>query len=375
MSAATIDGNANGGVPAELLDLAPLNLLNHRADRYRAGNIAVALGDLMPADQAIIQRIYQQITHLLDILSAKAPARRISAAVSDFIANDDFAGLRVDLRGLGRATFAGREPDQEIFKAIHDIRGGALTALFFRLEMSDLRPLTKEELRTLFMLTRDHGKIMRSAIVDLDPVRRALDVAPQSHHVSLLLEKWQDATVGQLSAQHPVGFSVACRFDGAVSECCLESAAIDRIFYNLVANALRHNAGDRLELTIFEVPREPGQNLRFILRNALSDEDARRIRDLSVAGAAAQDLAALFQPGVSTTGSGLGLAIVADLVTQAFGIGSQEQALRLGYFGARILGGKFTAWFHWPIARAGLGRVVPRDAESEIPRDLQNVGR
>ena len=35
---------------------------------------------------------------------------------------------------------------------------------------------------------------------------------------------------------------VDCRYEGALTECCLESAAIDRIFYNLVNNACRHAA-------------------------------------------------------------------------------------------------------------------------------------
>ena len=63
--------------------------------------------------------------------------------------------------------------------------------------------------------------------------------------------------------------TVDCRYEGALTECCLESAAVDRIFYNLANNASRHAVGDRLEMAIFPVSQRsrPDACLRFVLSN------------------------------------------------------------------------------------------------------------
>jgi signal transduction histidine kinase len=362
---------AAGGVPAELLALAPLDLPNLRAERYYGERAGVPLGTFAAPDEAIILRVYAQINALLTILEAHAPAEAISGTLRQLLQTADFDRLRADLRALGKATFAGDPPDDLTAKAIHDIRGGALAVILLRLDFAAGQAFARDGLRTLFMLARDHGKIMRSAVSDLDPVRRQKDLKPQSHHLRLLIEKWHDAAIRRDSDQREIRLFVDTQFDGAVTECCLESAAIDRVIYNLMANARRHHAGDRLDLLIFEVPSAPGENLRFVLRNAVHEADEIRLRALAAQDGAAGDLGALFEAGVSTTGSGLGLAIVADLVSEAFGIASTREALRLGYFGARLLEGQFTVWFHWPAARDGLGTAPASDAAEEVPRVLQ----
>ena len=361
-------------ISAALLDLAPLELRNLRADRYQGENVSIPLSAFAAADREIVLQVYTWINELLGILGKEASATVAVGEIRRFLGRAGLDHMRSNLRVLGRATLDGDQPDRAIGKAIHDIRGGALTALFMRLELFGEGAMAKRDRRALFMLTRDHGKIMRSAIADLDPDRRKRNLAPQSHHVSLLTEKWHDAIVGRSFGREAIRLGIDCRFDGTVTECCLESAAIDRVFYNLVANALRHTANERLELSIFEVPRSPGSNLRFVLRNSLGEADEKRLLELANAGEGATSLGRIFQSGVSTTGSGLGLSIVADLVTQAFGIASEERALALGYFGACLLEGKFTVWFHWPIARDGLGNVVSKDATEEIPRDLGENG-
>ncbi len=65
--------------------------------------------------------------------------------------------------------------------------------------------------------------------------------------------------------------NVDCRYEGTMSECCLESAAIDRIFYNLATNACRHAAGDHIDMAIFPIPEPPGDCLRFVLSNEVDE--------------------------------------------------------------------------------------------------------
>ena len=74
------------------------------------------------------------------------------------------------------------------------------------------------------------------------------------------------------------------------------------------------------------MPDADGQNLRFILLNAILPEDLPRLGAL--------DLATLFKEGVSTTGSGYGLAIASDFVMHAYGLQSHDQALEGRYLGA-----------------------------------------
>ena len=360
-------------VPAEFLNLAPLDLPNLRSERNYAEIAGVPIGSFAAKDQERLWEIYAHVNELLAILSAPDGTERASVALHQFIASTEFDRLRNNLRAIGYATFAVGQPDQVTAKAIHDIRGGALAVLLLRLELAADAPFSKDELRTLFMLARDHGKIMRSAISDLDVERRQKDTAPQSHHVRLLLEKWSDATI-DWTAQRPVRLSVDCRFEGSVTESCLESATVDRVFYNLMANARRHNTGERMDLLIFEIPTIPGENLRFVLRNDIGEGDEERLKAMAGHNGDTSDLGALFRAGVSTTGSGLGLAIVADLVTQAFGIDTEVEALRRGYYGARLLDGRFTVWFHWPIARNDLGSQEATDAPQSVPAVLQKAG-
>ena len=160
-------------------------------------------------------------------------------------------------------------------KSMHDVRGGALSALLGRLQLLDHLPQTEENLQVLFVLARDHHKIMRSTFTGLDERRRAADHLPKSHDVSLVLRKWHESVVGPKWRERPVRLFIDCRHEGSVTECCLESAAIDRIFYNLAANAGRHAVGERLDMVIFPVPRAPG---RFSALRALQPGERNRRR-------------------------------------------------------------------------------------------------
>ncbi len=96
----------------------------------------------------------------------------------------------------------------------------------------------------------------------------------------LMLEKWHESVVGPQWGERSVQMFIDCRYEGPLTECCLESAAVDRIFYNLAANACRYAAGDRLEMTVFALPESPGGCLRFVLSNEVSAADAARLRSM-----------------------------------------------------------------------------------------------
>ena len=126
----------------------------------------------------------------------------------------------------------------------------------------------------------------------------------------------------------------------------MEFGALDRVLYNLVNNACRHTASGRVKLSIHSHPvgDEQPDDLRFEVSNPVDEADGRHLRNRG-------DLAALFQPSVSSTGSGFGMTVALDFVSNAYGLPQREQALAGRYLGARLTPeNDFVAWFHWPVA-------------------------
>ncbi len=343
--------------PESLLALAPTTLPNRRRARYLGDDVCITMDMLAVRDQTLLGRFYRILTELL---FAMANPENDDADkwrdVTRWMQQHPVEGLIDELQELGNASNA-QSSNETMAKAIHDIRGGALSALLGRLQLLGFRPHTENELNILFVLTRDHLKIMRSAVVGLDDARREADRRPKAHSMQLMVDKWRGAVVGPRAQSRSIRMFVECSFEGALTECCLESAAIDRIFYNLSNNACRHAATDRLDMVVFPVPDAAGECLRFVLSNEVSARDAARLRSLTQGSPApgpetnrGSGLLPLFTPRISTTGSGFGLTVVADFVAGAFGLQDRMEALRERYVGAVLEGHTFRIWFHWPIA-------------------------
>ena len=348
--------SALGPIAGSLLDLAPTKLPNLRATRYAGDSLYVSLDTMADRDRSLLGNLYRVLTDLLSVFidTASDDAQKWDE-LDRWIKGHDLRLLIDDVRELGMESYA-RSPNEELAKAMHDVRGGALSALLGRLQLLGRLPRNQSQMKTLFVLTRDHLKIMRNALTGLDDERREADRAQKSHHMRLMLEKWHDSVVGPKWHERPVRMSVDCRYDGALTECCLESAAIDRVFYNLANNACRHAASDQIDMTIFPLPGNP-ECLRFVLSNEVNETDAMLLHSLirrggadSVDRGSGQSLLALFEPEVSSTGSGFGLTVVAEFVAEAFGLHDRKEALRERYVGAVIEGNVFLAWFHWPAA-------------------------
>ncbi len=353
--------DALSAIAEPLLALAPLRLPNGRQARYLGDDVFIILESLAARDQTLVRNLYDALTELLYAIvdPSRDDAQRWQA-VGGWAQRRGLDTVIEEVRELGRASHE-QSPGEELAKAMHDVRGGALAALLGRLQIIDLATAKDAgTLNTLFVLTRDHLKIMRSAVMGLDEARREADHKRKSHDVRLILEKWHQSVVGPKWRERPIQMFVDCRHAGALTECCLESAAIDRIFYNLANNACRHVAGGRLDMAIFPVPDAAGDCLRFVLSNEVGEEDAAYLRGLMPEGADSVDrgngrsLFTLFEPEVSSTGSGFGLTVVAEFVARAFGLRDRQEALRERYTGAVLEGRTFRAWFHWPVANSEL---------------------
>ena len=350
-------------IPEALLTLAPLQLPNHRHSRYGGDELCLSLADLAEADQRLLRHLYAVLSELLySIAGGQDGVPHKWRQVEAWVQRHGLDTLIDQTRELGVASHQ-QSAGELLAKTVHDLRGGALSTLLGRLQLLDQLPHDDAQLNRLFVLSRDHLKIMRNAITDLDAERREADRKPKAHAMQLMLDKWQNAVVGPKRQEPRVEMHIDCRYEGALTECCLESAAIDRIFYNLTNNAARHAANGRLDMVIFPVPDAAGGTLRFVLSNEVSDKDAASLRLLTGSGGPPTPkpdpgqgaaLVPLFTPRVSSTGSGLGLTVVADFVAKAFGLPDRRAALQGRYVGATLDGRTFRAWFHWLAANDDL---------------------
>ena len=339
------------------LALAPTELPNYRKQRYQGDGQSVELSHLAARDRTLLSRFYQILTELLyAIADGSTNDTQKWAALEEWSKRYNVDRFIDEVRELGVASHA-EHPSEELAKTMHDLRGGGLSALLGRLQMLAYLPRQEGQLKAIFVLTRDHLKIMRNAITGLDDARRDADRKPKAHAMQLMIDKWHESVVGPKWRARPVRMEIDCRYEGALTECCMESAAIDRIFYNLANNACRYATDERLEMVVFPLP--GSDCLRFVLSNEVSEADVATLRSLT-AGAGGADgvdhggspsMFALFEPAVSSTGSGFGLTVVADFVAGAFGLRNRSEALRERYVGATLDGRTFRVWFHWPLAQ------------------------
>lgn len=319
----------------ELDRIAPRTLPNYRTTRYDGGGVDLSTSQLVPPDPETVRALYDALLDLMARACASPPVE----ALLPFFAGEEWRAMIAQVRGLGSATLAARS-DERVQRVLHDVRGGGLQSIVATSGL--LRAGIEEEgdVRRLFYLARDHLKIMRNALPDLDPVRSAADAAERSHTAALLVEKWrgQRHRVGEAD----VAVDLECRYDGSVSDRCLEFSALDRVLYNLLNNAARHAAEPAVRVEIHPAAGEAPEDVRFAVWNAVGDEQHRALQALP-------SLDALFHGGFTTTGSGLGLSICAEFVMNAYGLTSTSETLSGGYLGAMMTEGGFLAWFHWPM--------------------------
>lgn len=331
-------------VPHALSAQSPSPLVNYRKSRYRGDDFCLAMGEFAESDQVRIREMYHFLQGMFTVLKAhhsSSTAESLGAA-QDFVVRQDTDQLLHCVRFLGVESLDTRW-SQAMAKTLHDLRGGAMSALIGELQMAALRTPDDRKVRQLFFRTRDHLKIMRNALLGLDDEKREADLIPIMHSVDLIAEKWQNAllSVNDRTAH----LDVACDFHGNIAECCVEFGALDRVLYNLVNNACRHTASGEVNLAIESSPEgiDHPENLRFRVSNPVDAADEQQL-------SRHDDLRDLFKAGVSSTGSGFGLAVAQDFVTNAYGLKTRAQALDEGYLGAQLVDRNFLIWFHWPIA-------------------------
>lgn len=326
----------------ELAKLAPAEQIRHGMGT-RGEVVAVRMSDLRPDDAETVRTLYELIGAIFEVVAPRLEEGTAAVpAVQACLQARGFAGLLPRVFALG-TTLDANTTSPTVRKALHDIRGGGLPALVMHLEALLADEVELDDIARVFVLCRDQRKIVRNAITDLDPVGHARDLEPRAHTAELL-GKW--STMTYRVGDHTAELHLRCEFEGSVSECCMEFAALDRVVYNLVNNAARFATDGRVGLTVFAIRPDVETDLRFVVTNRVDpNQHGRILEDLG------GELSRVFQGGYTTGGTGLGLRICADLVCHGYGLSSLRTALKGGYLGATILHDQFVAWFHWPARR------------------------
>jgi hypothetical protein len=324
-----------------ILSLGPSHLMNRNTLRYQGQKERTTLAAFAPADRQLLKRAYATMLDLGELLQpVQVEPSSCREILENFIRTPAYLDLIPTISQLGHAT--AEDGSHDVNRLVHDLRGGAFQALSLRLQLFEVSPEKETGMQNIYFLVRDHLKIMRNCVSDLDPPRFAADSATIAHDVNLLIEKWSlpEFNVGL----QPVRIDLRCRYAGTLCESCLEFSSLDRIVYNLMNNAARFTKDNIVLFGIVGIPAEAPEVVRFVVANAVTPEHRE-----ALAARFGDEPGELFRGGFTTGGHGVGARICADFCAHAFGISDFDEALNSGYFGARWIEDMLVTWFHWPI--------------------------
>lgn len=328
-------------VSHSLLEIAPVDLPIVRPGRYQGDQMSAALSQLEPDSVDAVRRLYALLKTAHQTLRDLAEGGTLDDAGAAELSN---RSLWTELAATGR-RLGGRRTGQpeNVGRVLHDLRGGSLIALIGTVQMLPFSPSRLTDLQRSAHFARDHLKIMRNCLPEIDPDAVMRDREPRAHDIQLIVEKWNGSEFKVHNGVRRIRFK--CSFSGTISERCMEFSAIDRVIYNLVNNAVAHTADGELALSIFPVGSAGSRNVRFVISNPMKEGEPERIGALT-----GGRVERLMEGGVSTTDGGQGLRICAEFVCHAYGLRSVDDVLKGGYAGTRIVDGNFVSWFHWPSA-------------------------
>ena len=136
-------------IPEPLLALAPKRLPNHRHPRYVGDDFSVDLAALAARDQVLVRGLYEALTELLyAIADTNTDDAQKWQAITRWKDRHDLDQFIDEVREIGLASHA-QGSNEALSKAMHDVRGGALSALLGRLQLLDFAPPREGQLKPL----------------------------------------------------------------------------------------------------------------------------------------------------------------------------------------------------------------------------------
>lgn len=250
-------------IPDRLVALAPTELRSCRSRRFDGDGFGVDLSAFGPDDRARLARIYAVVDAV-----GRAAAVESPEALGDRLLAIDEAALTRDAQAIGSDTPAAVTGETRVRQLLHDVRGGGLQVLLGAAELLRYDPTAVELVPNGAAAARDHAKIMRAGFPALDPARYAADEAARVHSIDGFVATWDGMTVRR--GERVVTVGVECEYRGSITARCLETAAIDRVMYNYVNNAVRFAADGRVTVWIF---RTGPRVVRWVVHNAMTADD------------------------------------------------------------------------------------------------------
>jgi signal transduction histidine kinase len=226
-------------------------------------------------------------------------------------------------------------------RVIHDLRGGALSSLSLYLQLAESGDLHAQDIPHMVLLANDHAKMLRTAICDLDRIRYTRDELFLPQPIDGIVQHWRNVLYRIDSGQSAHVTCHSCVF-GYIADSVIELAALERVLYNLVNNAVRHTPNNEVEIHI-TYHDDAHELVRFSVSNTITDSQVAVLSQLT-----RNVPERLILMPLTTTGSGLGLGICADIVAHVFQA-DVDEIIRQRYFTVSWQDGRFTIDFVWPM--------------------------
>lgn len=319
------------------VSLAPTDLIVKRSERYDGSGFSASLKDFAPEDVSALLQTYNTVKRVYDLwlYMRDRPNYELLKETIGRIGEDQFITV---VQSIGSFTYQTGPQPPVIHKVIHDIRGGSMAGLAGYAALLRQFPNKTVYIRKSVFLARDHAKMMRNAILDIDPVVRQADESARVHSINDYIEKLDDISIQ--TANKRIEIHVDCSFHGDISNRCLETSAIDRILYNMINNAARFSSDGKITIRIFSIN---DQLVRWVISNAITEQQQQWLAEN-----ASSNLSELFEKGVTRGSQGLGLSTCADFISSCFEVHPAGKAVEERYLGAKAEDGVFHIWFHWP---------------------------
>lgn len=325
----------------------PRYLTVMRRGRYHAQDIELSLYDVPLKARRAIRKLYRHLVELTYLLrpwldNPDFPTTMAEKRLRTFVLTAKWSQM---IGALAEVTPTQTQIDSaRVHRVIHDLRGGALSSLSLYLQLAESGDLHAQDIPHMVLLANDHAKMLRTAISDLDRIRYTRDELFMPQPIDAVVQAWRSVHYRIDSGQSAY---VTCNSTvyGYIADSVIELAALERVLYNLVNNAVRHIARGDVAVSIDYV-NESQENVRFSVCNELTTAQV----DQLVALTNNQPEQLVLLP-LSTTGSGLGLGICADIVAHVFQ-SDVDEIIRQRYFAVSWSGERFCVSFVWPMVSA-----------------------
>lgn len=315
-----------------------------RRSRYHAQDIELSLYDVPLKARRAIRKLYRHLVELTYLLrpwldNPDFPTTMAERRLRTFVLTAKWSQM---IGALKDVTPTQTQIDSaRVHRVIHDLRGGALSSLSLYLQLAESGDLYAQDIPHMVLLANDHAKMLRTAISDLDRIRYTRDELFLPQPIDAIVQHWRSVTYRIESGQVA---QVTCQSNvfGYIADSVIELAALERIVYNLVNNAVRHTANADVEIDINYMD-ESRELVRFTVSNSLTSDQAEQLSTITT-----NRPERLVLLPITTTGSGLGLGICADIVAHVFNT-DVDEIIRQNYFSVSWNASRFTVAFVWPL--------------------------